>query len=221
MYNVLEYNNRLEKEEYIMPVLYPMAIKIANVQKEALENGDSLKIYESYRPYEVQVKVSNVLGNLMYANEEVYKGVMTKPWEKTWFISTSISNHQRGVAIDVSLVQVKETEYKYCGSYSYITVSKYEEYTMPTQIHELSKASVTFTTAVSSNSKTKWKSATLASSMTNAAIKMQNYFTNNDLTPLASEWWHFNDLDAKTLVGNKYSTGKYYLSGAFSKVPEI
>ena len=57
LYNVKLHNSRLEKDEYLMPLLYPMVKKIAKIQKEALNNGDSLIIYETFRPYEVQMKV--------------------------------------------------------------------------------------------------------------------------------------------------------------------
>lgn len=221
LYNVKKYNERLGKEEYIMPLLYPMVEKIAAVQKEAMKNGDSLKIYETFRPYEVQMKVSDTLSLLMESNEEVSAGINSKPWNKTWFIATQLSNHQRGVALDVSLAKVKKTEYKSCGDYSYIVVSEHEEYKMPTKMHELSKAAATFTTPVSSKSKTDWKKAKLASTMTDGAIKLQNYFTSLGFTPLASEWWHFNDLDTRELIKSKGSNGKFYLKDILSSVPNI
>lgn len=220
LYNAKKYNKRLEKDEYIMPLLYPMVKKIAEVQKQALKNGDSLKIYETFRPYEAQMKVSNSLSALMEANEEVSLGIISNPWNKGWFIATQLSNHQRGVALDVSLAKIEDKEYKYCGSYAYFTVSKHEEYKMPTQMHELSKAAATFTTPVNSKSKTAWKSASLAPSMTSGAIKLQNYFTSFGLTPLASEWWHFNDLDTRELTKDKGSNGKFYLTEILSEIPK-
>lgn len=219
LYNVNLYNERLEKKEYLMPLLYTMAKKIAKVQKEALENNDCLKIYETYRPYDVQMKVSESLSNLMNSNETVKAGIVTPPWDKSWFIAVQLSNHQRGVALDVSLCKVTEKEYKYCDKYIYFDVTNYEEYTMPTKMHELSKAAATFTTPVNSKSKTDWKNAHLASSMTNGSIKLQKYFTSFGLTPLASEWWHFNDLDARELTKNNSSAGRYFLTECCSSKP--
>ncbi len=219
LYNVYIHNNRLEKDEFLMPLLYPMSKKIAQVQKKALENGDSLKIYETFRPYEVQMNVSNSLTKLMNSNETVKNGITTLPWDKSWFIAVQLSNHQRGVALDVSLAKIQEKEYKSCGPYSYFTVSKYEEYKMPTQMHELSRAAATFSTPVDSKSKTAWKNVKFAPSMNDAAIKLQNYFTSFGLTPLASEWWHFNDLDTRELTKNNSSNGKYYLTECLSSIP--
>lgn len=219
LYNVKTENTRLDKEEFLMPVLYPMAKKIAQVQKDALANEDTLKIYETYRPYEVQMKVSDALTKLMDANETVAAGITTKPWGKSWFIATQLSNHQRGIAMDVSLAKVTQTETKQSGLYQYKVVTEHEEYKMPTKMHELSKAAATFTSPVSSKSKTDWKKAKLAPTMTEGAKKLQKYCTNRELYPLASEWWHFNDLDAREATKAHGSNGKYYLKECLSIAP--
>jgi len=36
--------------------------------------------------------------------------------------------------------------------------------------------------------------------MTDDALKLQKCCTDAELTALASEWWHFNDLDAKNAI---------------------
>jgi D-alanyl-D-alanine dipeptidase len=90
---------------------------------------------------------------------------------------------------------------------------------MPTKMHELSEAAATFTGPVSGSSRTAWKSATLSASMNAPAKRLQKYMTNAGLTPLASEWWHFNDLDALELTSADKSTGKYVLSGVVSEAP--
>ena len=48
----------------------------------ALENNQSLKIYETFRPYEVQKKVSTTLKSLANSNETVKKGINNGGWEK-------------------------------------------------------------------------------------------------------------------------------------------
>src|SRR5690606_3756850 len=50
LYSGKTYNERLAKDEYIMPVLYSMAPKIYMAQQLALLEGNALKIYESFRP---------------------------------------------------------------------------------------------------------------------------------------------------------------------------
>ena len=220
LYNAEAYSLRFEETQYLMPVLYEMSKKICAAQNTALKNGQSLKLYEGFRPSETQTKICTVLGELIKSNNEVYEHVCSSPWGKGWFISTGISNHQRGCAIDVSLVNVSSAEQKKCGNYSYVDVTEYEELEMPTQMHELSNLAVTFVSPVDSKSKTAWKSATLAPSMTEAAMQLQEYCTASGLTPLSSEWWHFNDLYARENVGKNSSDGKFMITENCSQIPE-
>ncbi len=220
LYNVKSYNERLGYEQYNMPVIYQMAKKIYEAQKLALENGDCLKIYETFRPYEVQMKVGAALSELANINDEVYNGINNSGWGESWFIAQKLSNHQLGVAMDVSIVKVKNKVQRNMNGYVYIEVTNYTEYEMPTDMHELSSKAATFKYPVSSASKTAWQSVPLATTMTQAAINLQNYCTSVGMSPLASEWWHFNDLDAKNTVKNNGINGKYYLNDSVSQKPE-
>lgn len=194
------YNARFDKQEYVVPVMYPMAEKIQKAQTEALTNGNTLIIYESYRPYSLQKEVVTSLQKLMDSNEEVYKGVNTSPWHTGWFISTNLSNHQRACAIDVSLGSVDETVRLTMGDIEYNNITKYTEYKMQTDMHELSIKSTSLVTPVTSLDEESWKSVGTSEAMTGGSILLREYCTNAGLTPIASEWWHFNDLATVTLV---------------------
>lgn len=220
LYEGKAFNERLGKSEYIMPVLYSTAKKINLAQQDALMDGNSLKIYEAYRPHSVQQAIVAGLSELAKNDSDVMKGISASPWSMNWFIATNISNHQRGSAIDVSLVKIDIKRKSAVGKYTYPEIISYTEYTMPTQIHELSIAAIAFTAPVSAKSPTAWKSATLAGSMNDAAIRLQKYCTTAGLTPLASEWWHFNDLDAvHETMHNSSSLGMYYLTECLSSLP--
>lgn len=138
LYDAYGYNDRLEQEEFTSVVLYQTALKIAQVQQNAMKNGETLIINETYRPAEVQSLIVKAMTALSKSNSEVLEGITKPPWSMTWFISTGVSNHQRGYAIDCSLGKVLETEEKVTGDYVYTQVTSYAEYTMPTPIHELS-----------------------------------------------------------------------------------
>lgn len=194
-YDYYHYNPRLDKNEYIAVVMYPMAEKIQGAQALALADGNTLVIYESYRPYTLQKEVVNELDGLMTESAEIAANIETTPWSKGWFISQGLSNHQRALAIDVSLAKIEETERVEMGNVQYNYIIKYTEYSMQTPMHELSIDSTSLKSPVSSTSKTAWKSAVTSEAMTTGAIKMREYFDENDLSPIASEWWHFNDLD--------------------------
>ena len=220
LYNNKVYNNRLSKNEYMMPVMYEMALKIMKAQELALEDGYSLKIYETYRPYEAQTTVSTNLRNLMNSNKTVYEGINGGGWNEGWFIAQVLSNHQKGIAMDVSLVKINEYEVGKTGKYKYMIITDYTEEQMPTQMHELSNKAISMSYAVDSNSKTAWEKVPLAQGMTDGAIRLRNYCVEADLTPLCSEWWHFNDLDARENLGSNYSTGRYYITECYSSIPE-
>jgi D-alanyl-D-alanine dipeptidase len=219
LYSGKSYNARLQREEYIMPVLYSMSKKIHLAQQKAISEGNSIKLYEGYRPYFVQKAVVKGLTALSKKDAEVMRGINTPPWGIRWFIVDGVSNHQMGYGIDVGLVKVNATEKIKIGHYIINTVTDYKEYTMPTPIHELSGASAIFTSPVNSLSPEAWKNARYTDSMNDAAITLQAYCTAAGLTPLASEWWHFNDLDARNEIGEKTGNGNYILTEIFSREP--
>lgn len=145
LYETYHFNERLDQMEFTMVVLYQTAIKIAQVQQKALNNGETLIIVELFRPASTQKKVVEAVTALSQSNATVRAGLTTAPWSTSWFISTGVSNHQKGFAIDTSLGKVLATEVKYSGDYQYVDITDYEEYTMPTQIHELSYHSASHT----------------------------------------------------------------------------
>lgn len=218
-YNVEQYNERLGRTEFNMPVMFMTAKKVMAAQQMALSEGYSLCIVETYRPMDTQKKVCSNLKVLENSNSEVRNGIVGHGWTEDWFIAQSISNHQRGYALDLTLVEVKETEICTSGDYAYINVSDYAEVQMPTDIHELSDASAALAYAVTSKSATAWKDVPLASSMNDVAIRLQNYCVGAGFTPLASEWWHFNDLDARYSTTGSLSTGDYFLQANLSIIP--
>jgi D-alanyl-D-alanine dipeptidase len=205
------YNSRFENHEYIIPVLYSMSKRIWNAQKFALANGDTLIIYEGYRPYSAQKKAVAALQSLANENSYVRTGLSAPPWSMGWFVATGISNHQRGYAVDLSLGQTVAIEDAISGDYKHRSVTLFQYYQMPTQIGELSVSSVAH---VSPNS------SELSEGMKNNiyAQNLRKYCTDAGLTPLASEWWHFNDEHTRRAITN-LSDGNYEVKECLSVPP--
>lgn len=199
LYDSLSYNARLEKDEYTMPVLFNMAVKIAAVQRDAMSEGNTLVLYEGYRPMSAQTATKNALAALMSADSAIRRSINS--WGSSWFIANGVSNHQQGYAIDVSLASITSVDTLKYGVISLKVPKDYKEYEMPTPIHDLSPAAATLVHGVNSLSPSAWKSVPAAKTMNNNAYLLQKYCVDNGLTPLASEWWHFNDLDARRLTG--------------------
>ena len=216
LYQAFKPNPRLKKDEYIVPVLYAMAFKIFGAQQEALADGNTLIIYEGYRPRAVQQKVVKNLSELADKDPAVKKGLTNPPWSMSWFIATTISNHQRGFAIDVSLGKITKKEVFIAGQYEYKLTTEHSEFKMPTQMHELSTKAVVFKNPISTKSGNQWKTAPLSASMNQEAVLLQKYCTNAGLTPLASEWWHFDDWACAAAARG---TGDFVMSENYSSTP--
>ena len=52
-----------------------------------------------------------------------------------------------------------------------------------------------------------------------AAMALQHYCTEAGLTLLASEWWHFNELDTRSRALDNLGTGGYQISRCLSTAP--
>lgn len=194
-YNCNHYNNRLQRDEYIVPVMYAMASKIQLAQLAALQDGNTLIMYESYRPYNLQTLVGKQLEILLQENQEVEANINKSPWHKGWFIATGISNHQKGLAVDISLGRVMESIRTPFGDMEYNVINQWEEYQMQTDIFELSSLSASLSVPVSWSDKDAWKSVAVDPRMTKESLLLREYCDNANLSPIASEWWHFNDVD--------------------------
>lgn len=216
---MVDYNERLEEEEFVMPILYQTAKKVFHAQQLALQNGDSLVIYETFRPRELQLLVNESMEKLAEENEEVAEGITEAPWSMTWFINMNISNHQRGLSLDLSLAEVEEISDQTIGDFKVLKVKDYTEYTMHTPIHELSAASAVFDRPIASVDREGWKELTVNPEMTEPALKLQDYMVEAGFNPLASEWWHFNDVDAFEDLDKEAGTGEFLIRETVNSVP--
>ena len=203
-----------DEQMYIVPALYATAIRLFHVQQTALENGDTLVIYEVFRPHATQQLVVDQLNDLMRVNPNVRTALNTYPWSPTWFISQGVSSHQRGAAVDASLARV--VSYNIVDTadfmYFYRRITEYVMHPMPTRVHDLHPSAAAFTGP---------RSTTLTGTMTDSAILLQSYFTRYGFSPLASEWWHFNDTRGVDLASGLYITGRFNTESVMSFPPYL
>ncbi len=219
LYESSYYNPRFGEEKHIVAANYAMVKKIYVAQQAALAKGYTLVINETFRPMDVQLNVSAQLAKLRESNSIVRENIDKSPWGIGWFIANRPSTHQMGCAMDVSLAKVETVTRRMCGEYVYDVVTAYTSCEMPSAIHELSTAAVSLEKPVNSMSKTAWKTVNPASSMTPHALLLRQFCTDAGMSPLASEWWHFNDLDVKEQIGNRYVTDTFYLDTCLSQLP--
>jgi len=219
LYEARTFNHRLGRYEFIVPVLYSTSLRIFEAQQAALADGNTIIIYEAFRPRTTQQSVVSNLQGLMDSNSTVRRGINTPPWGIGRFIATGISNHQRGVAIDAGLGRVIAQETRTSGLYLYTHITAFARHTMPTAMHELSPLAAAFVSPVSSTSPDAWRAATPADTMTEGSILLQRYLADAGFTPLASEWWHFNDLAGVRIANDVGIRGEFLTSTVYSETP--
>jgi D-alanyl-D-alanine dipeptidase len=219
LYEAYSYNPRLSRYEFIVPSLYSSSKLLYDAQQLALEAGDTIIMYEAYRAHVSQQRSVNRLKDLMNSNEEVRKAIEDGPWNLNWFIATTISNHQRGAAFDVSLGKVLFQRRMQVGEVFFTRIIAYEEYAMPTAMHELSPLAAALARPITSRSRDAWRDVPLASTMTPGAVLLQKYFDAAGFTPLASEWWHFNDLEGVSVSTELDIVGSFFIGEILSVLP--
>lgn len=113
--------------EIKVPLMYNTAVKLYSAEKTALKKDLTFKIYDSYRPYSVtKYLYSNTL--LIADKFKKYFNAVINNFEysQRWFLAEKASSHNYGVALDLTLVDLKTGD----------------ELEMQTKIHDLSVYSV-------------------------------------------------------------------------------
>ncbi len=97
-------------KRYLVPLLYPVALKLYEAEEDAIERGYTIKVYDAYRPYTVTKDIYAKTSDFVAANP-VYGEYMTAPvngvkYAQNNFLAKSVSNHNYGVAVDITLVDL-------------------------------------------------------------------------------------------------------------------
>jgi D-alanyl-D-alanine dipeptidase len=204
LYSARAFNERLGRDEYIVPGMYPLARALHIAQQMALSRNHSFVIYEAYRPRTTQRTIVDGMNHLIRTNPLVNSAIVDSPWTLAWFISTGVSSHQRASAIDTSLARINDTEIKQTGSYSFLHFPNYSLIDTGTQMHELSPASAIMESPQGISAAAILGGINMTGSAVTAGIvRMQFFLASAGFTPLASEWWHF-DHPPRIFIHRKY-----------------
>ena len=219
LYEGRDFNERLGRDEFISPVMYSMAPRVFASQQAALSEGNTLIMYEAFRPAEAHNKLHEHFSQLVETNPVVHTGISSYNFNIRWFLAVSPYNHQRGTAIDVSLGRIDNWEIRNTGNYVYIHITDYTEYPMQTPMHELSVASAIFDSSVHARSTTAWIGEPVSDLAAPGTILLLGYCSGAGLTPLASEWWHYNDLYSTETAIEMGNEGEYHIERTHSRPP--
>ncbi len=143
-----------------VPVIYGFAKELKTAARNAARGGDTLVVMDAYRPRSVTLAGSRQFSTIVN-KPAVLKGM--DGWGQGWFLASSLSTHNVGCAVDITL----------------------EGGNMPSAMHELSNKAAVFTSQSKTTRIKGWSGSD--------AEKLMKYMTGAGLDYLASEWWHFQD----------------------------
>jgi len=223
LYNAWAYNPRFGREMYIVPAKYPLALSLFKAQQTALESGDTIILYEAFRPRATQAAVVAGMRELMSESYAVRTNIEGSGWSLSWFISTGVSNHQRGAAIDISIGTIRDYEYRRVGDFIYKYILEQRPHIMPTRMHELSPWAAIFDsprsttmTQLTNDSVRLTQNARLEGI---AALHQAIAGAGNAFTPLASEWWHFDHTASISSADAVRIQGELFTETVYSRKP--
>ena len=178
----------LDENTYLVPYLYPSALKLEKAALAAQKDGYTLKIVDSFRPQEATQDMysrmeslcptpvpmpqaaegeppiaQEVLAQYLKADgtPKTYQEFITdnNRYKLNYFLAKGTSRHNRGAALDMTIMKDDV------------------ELEMQTTIHDLT-----------------WYSETAKN--TDGAKKLAKYMKGAGFGGLVSEWWHFQDNEA-------------------------
>lgn len=191
---------KLQNGEYLVPLLYPTAKRLADASRIALEEGYKLKIYDAFRPQAATVQIYDLTEKML--KEELPE----KPYT-TKYTLEELKLPEKKKETDPVTKEEKEVPLTYedvmlGGEYTLnyflakggsmhnlglaldltmIDLSTGKEAKMQTSMHDLSHYSV-----LSKNNK--------------VAKKLTEIMTAAGFGGLISEWWHFQDNEARETI---------------------
>ncbi len=197
-----------------VPLTYSFAQDLAKAANAAASAGDTIVVYEAYRPGGISGKVYSGVTSLVssgtikeatsdsqckssskgtYYNcsyDDTYPNFNGVYWQRATFINNSNNSlHNYGCAVDVSL-------------------SGYND--MPSAMHDLSANAVKFggmrnSTAYNwGQANNKWFNSKFEKS--NGATRLRNYmYGAAGMKEITSEWWHYESPTCKNNIGSPQS----------------
>lgn len=174
---------QMDNEEFLVPLLYPTAKKLTVAAKNALEQGYRLKIYDAFRPYEATREIYDLTEEILddpipektFTKKKVKLPKVDEDEEVTYRLLMTNGTWNLGSFLARS---GSMHNFGVALDLTLETAQGREELEMQTSMHDLSWHSVL--------QKNNDSAKLLASIMTGAG-----------LNELVSEWWHFQDNEAR------------------------
>ena len=127
-----KYNSKIDKETYYVPLLYPTAKKLQRAYNKAKSEGYNLKVYDSYRPHDITISTNNYFRKLYNSNTKVKNAINYDKegnyWGPSWFLASSVSAHNKGIALDITITNSDNQELKAQTAYDTLDTSSIVKY---------------------------------------------------------------------------------------------
>lgn len=127
-----KYNFKIDKETYYVPLLYPTAKKLQRAYNKARSEGYNLKVYDSYRPHDITISTNNYFRKLYNSNNKVKNAINYDKegnyWGPSWFLASSVSAHNKGIALDITITNSNNQELKAQTAYDTLDTSSIVKY---------------------------------------------------------------------------------------------
>lgn len=150
-------------------LMYRVAKKLAKAQAKFLRDGYSIVVYDAYRPYSSTIKFKNSFKAFLNKQNKSFKNEWFGELGESWFLAQKASNHNYGIALDISLKNIKTGHIL----------------EMPSKMHTLDKRSAYYYWCDSKKQSTK------------NALYLKKTMESEGFSYLKSEWWHFEDKVSK------------------------
>lgn len=158
-----------------LPVTPGTAGKLARAQAAARAAGETLVLYDAYRPLAAQQKVATAA--LALTDAKARDALAGGGWDPADFTPLHVTAAQLGASVDLSLASSAASD---------------RDEAMPTAMHDLGRAAATTVRPVRVGAGEDWRGVPLTP-LTDAALRLRGYCTDAGLTPSPGAWWQFTD----------------------------
>ena len=173
-------------EEFVVPCAYATACKARAVCSELDQQGYRLLVFDAYRPMAAQWQLSDAFQQAYAENPSI--AVSLGEWSTTWYVAQGASGHNYGTDLDVGVCDQDGDPIPMPSSFDAFDESGHLTYA-PMDAGAITPES--YRDAVVTN---------------DACMVMHLAFRNAGFIELASEWWHFSDMqteaDMRAMMGD-------------------
>lgn len=120
-------NVKSGEDKYLVPLLYPVVMKLYDAEEDIIKQGYTFRIYDTYQPGSVSKTIYSETSEYLKGEDELKAFITDGGYKLTDFIPDGVSDHNYGTALDITLADLETGE----------------EIAMQTPVHELGPDSVT------------------------------------------------------------------------------